>query len=174
MRLHITSATERRNDLPNALADGQCGAVVSYRREATSESASVATLADRIGTPDGSSPDDIAIRLRHDPLPHLDESGILEFAAPSGSVASRGHADLEALLDAVEALSTRRARLFAGGTDVDPGAVAASVPGTGGGDREPPGRARYTAWPHRPPVGRTARRSPRTGGLFIAPGATRR
>lgn len=104
MSLHHATATQRRDDHLNALADGQRRAVVSYLRDATSESVSVATLADAIATPDGSSPDDLAIRLHHEILPRLAEIGVLEFDARSGSAVYRGDQDLEALLDAVEAL----------------------------------------------------------------------
>lgn len=104
MSLHHTTATERRNALLNALADRPRRAVVSYLRDATSDGASVATLADAIATPDGSGPDDVATRLHHDTLPRLDEIGVLEFDARSGTVVYRGDEDLEALLDAVEAL----------------------------------------------------------------------
>lgn len=88
----------------NALADRQRRAVVSYLRDASEDSVSVATLADGVETPDGSGPDDVEIRLHHDTLPRLDEVGILEFDVRSGTVVYRGDEDLEALLDAVEAL----------------------------------------------------------------------
>lgn len=104
MSLHHATATERTDDLLNALADGQRRAVVSYLRDATSESVPVATLADAIATPDGSSPDDLAIRLHHEIVPRLAEIGVLEYDARSRSVGYHGDEDLEALLDAVEAL----------------------------------------------------------------------
>lgn len=104
MSLHHTTATERSDELLYALADGRRRAVVSSLRDATSDRTSVATLAAAIAPPDGSDPEDVAIRLHHETLPRLDEIGVLEFDPQSGSIVYRGDEDLEAVLDVVEAL----------------------------------------------------------------------
>lgn len=101
MDMKPTTAAERRTALLLALADRQRRAVVAYLRDPARDCASVSELAEAVARGDDRLPA-VAIDLRHNTLPRLESSGVLEFDVRSSTVRYQGHDDLEALMDAIE------------------------------------------------------------------------
>lgn len=100
---HATD-TGSTDELLIALADTQRRAVVRYFRDSPRDWASVAELADAIRPASNALADDVAIRLHHSTLPHLETVGLLDYDPGNQSITYRGHDDIESLLDAIDEL----------------------------------------------------------------------
>lgn len=106
MNRHHSPRSDPLDELLTILSDPQCRSVLSYFRAEPASVASVEEIAAE-SSEEGLDDEQALTRLIHSTLPRLGERGVIDFDARSNTVRYLGHADLEALLESIQATHQR-------------------------------------------------------------------
>ena len=96
---------ETTNELLRVLANEDCRRVLACLRTRQDDTIPVRALAAQLRADDMSDPDQLATRLHHNVLPKLEDVGVIEYDTDTDTILYVGHAELEALFDAIQTVT---------------------------------------------------------------------